>query len=262
MFALVTVIIEALVLPKQTPVARTRESDQVGDEIECLVSYSLVQVIRSAEDEMARSKDYQRKQSLPCELAAELLNLKPGMRTKFGKDSDSELLLEFTWAIQKRAPAVEVYLALRVKVNGEVARQSTFDCLAGLASYYRGTPSDTDQCKERVSGEDMVLEQMLNQNTKAAPNSFFIVSHSVVGLVIGTVVKTHTVPLLLTRKTSTTLITAGPHCISNAVAKIIDRHTTTIERKVHGDVSFLGNECLKPRGVLAVFLPPTSSEKE
>ncbi|KAK0442304.1 uncharacterized protein EV420DRAFT_1727579 [Desarmillaria tabescens] len=105
--------------------------------------------------------------------------------------SNSALLLGFTWpwAIQKRVPAVvPLYPSKRVKVNGEVAS----------IARRRRTPINANR---ESQGKTWFLNEC-GIRMKATPNSFLIVSHNVVGLATGTVVKTHTVPFLLTRKAS------------------------------------------------------------
>ncbi|KAK0442255.1 uncharacterized protein EV420DRAFT_1768864 [Desarmillaria tabescens] len=65
-------------------------------EIELIMSYQLIQIMRSAQDEIAQSKSYRQKRSLLRQLAATLEDFKPGIRETFGEDSEAyqHLLLE------------------------------------------------------------------------------------------------------------------------------------------------------------------------
>ncbi|KAK0446586.1 uncharacterized protein EV420DRAFT_1767755 [Desarmillaria tabescens] len=78
--------------------AQRREYDQLFNEtvhlerelkrkIELALSYQLIQIMRSAQDEISRSKTYRQRRSLLRQLAATLGDFRPGIRETFGEDS-------------------------------------------------------------------------------------------------------------------------------------------------------------------------------
>ncbi|SJL11722.1 uncharacterized protein ARMOST_15130 [Armillaria ostoyae] len=65
-------------------------------QLQFALSSLFLDLLQSTEAELARCKDYRRKETLLRELAAEIEEFKPGMRQMFGEDSVaySHLLLE------------------------------------------------------------------------------------------------------------------------------------------------------------------------
>ncbi|SJL11711.1 uncharacterized protein ARMOST_15119 [Armillaria ostoyae] len=80
--------------------AQRREYERVVDdvkilkhEMEVVISYQFAMALQGAEDEIAKSKDNQQRETLLRELRAELEDIKPGMLQLFGEDSAAYRLL-------------------------------------------------------------------------------------------------------------------------------------------------------------------------